>query len=150
MISFLCLLIAVGVMFFVGRPLFAQRGVVAAASRRKSRHAVLAEQRDAVYAAIRELDFDHRMGKVDDEDYERMRGEYTRQAVDVLKEMDRGNGRSRAADEVEQEIASIRAGKRGGGGRTQTGTALFCPSCGAKVGEGDRFCARCGSKIGDE
>lgn len=145
MISFLCLLIAVGVMVYVGRPLFTQQGVVAAAARRKSRHAVLMEQRDALYAAIRELDFDHRMGKVDDEDYRRMRGDYTQQAVSLLKEVDRGNGRSRAADDVEQEVASFR--KKGGQGQAQ---ASSCPSCGAKVKPNDRFCARCGSKVGDE
>ncbi|MSS73252.1 MAG: zinc ribbon domain-containing protein [Candidatus Latescibacteria bacterium] len=145
MISFLCLLIAVGVMVYVGRPLFTQQGVVAATARRKSRHAVLMEQRDALYAAIRELDFDHRMGKVDDEDYRRMRGDYTQQAVSLLKEVDRGNGRSRAADDVEQEVASFR--KKGGQVQAQV---AFCSSCGVKVRPNDRFCARCGSKVGDE
>ena len=139
MISFVCLLIAVGVMVFIGRPLFAQKGTVAAAKRR-SRHAVLTEQRDAVYGAIRELDFDHRMGKVDDADYRRMRGDFTQQAVDVLKELDRNNGRSRADDEVEQAVTALR--KKGGGL-----VAPACPSCGTKVKPGDRFCAQCGEKV---
>lgn len=143
-ISFLCLLIAVGVMIYVGRPLFTQQGVVADTARRKGRHAVLVEQRDALYAAIRELDFDYRMGKVDDADYRRMRGDYTQRAVTLLKELDRGNGRGRVADEVEREVASFR--KKG----PQPQTAVFCPSCGAKVRSNDRFCAQCGSKVGDE
>lgn len=144
MISFLCLLIAVGVMIYVGRPLFTQQGAVAATARRKGRHAVLTEQRDALYAAIRELDFDHRMGKVDDTDYQRMRGDYTQQAVALLKEIDRGNGRSRAADDIEREVASFR--KKGG----QAQAAVFCASCGAKVRPHDRFCASCGAKIDQE
>ena len=139
MISFVCLLIAVGVMFFIGRPLFAQKGTVAAA-KRMSRHAVLTEQRDALYAAIRELDFDHRMGKIDDADYRRMRGEFTQQAVAALKELDRNNGRSRVADEVEQAVTALR--KKGG---RRAGTV--CPSCGTKVADGDRFCAQCGEKV---
>jgi hypothetical protein len=137
-------LVAVGVMIYVGRPLFTQQGVVAATARRKSRHAVLTEQRDALYAAIRELDFDHRMGKIDDADYRRMRGDYTQQAVALLKEIDRGNGRSRAADDVEREVASFR--KKGG----QTQAAVFCASCGTKVRSHDRFCASCGAKIDKE
>jgi hypothetical protein len=100
------------------------------------------EQRDALYAAIRELDFDHRMGKIDDEDYQRMRGDYTRQAAALLREVDRGNGRSRAADDVEREVAAVRKKE----GQVQTQTA-FCASCGAKVRSNDRFCASCGVKI---
>lgn len=141
MISFAFLLIVVGVAFFIGRPLFAQKGTVAAAKRR-SRHAVLAEQRDAVYAAIRELDFDHRMGKVDDEDYRRMRGDFTQQAVGVLKELDRNNGKTRAGDEVEQAVAALR--RKGKGGSPSTAA---CPSCGTRAKPGDRFCAQCGEKV---
>jgi hypothetical protein len=145
LISFLCLLIALAVGIFVARPLFARAGSVVAASKRKSRHAVLLEQRDVLYATIRELDFDHRMGKVDDEDYRRMRGEYAGQAVALLKEIDRGNGRGRAADEVEQEVASLR--KKGRGGKAQA--SATCPSCGSGMKAGDRFCARCGAKAGN-
>jgi predicted amidophosphoribosyltransferase len=59
--------------------------------------------------------------------------------------MDRGNGRSRIADDVEREVASVR--KKGRSGRVQTQAAAFCPSCGAKVKANDRFCAQCGQRI---
>ena len=85
------------------------------------------------------------MGKVDDEDYRRMRGEYAGQAVALLKEIDRGNGRGRAPEEVEQEVASLR--KKGRGGRSQA--SVSCPSCGSKMKADDRFCAQCGSGVGD-
>jgi hypothetical protein len=30
---------------------------------------------------------------------------------------------------------------------TESGAALFCPQCGHKIGNGDRFCGGCGTKI---
>ena len=142
MISFVCLLIAAAAMVFVGRPLFTRREKGPTASRGKSRRAILVEQRDACYGAIRELDFDHKMGKVEAGDYERMRAEFARQAVTVLKELDRSNGRAQVDEEVEREVALIR--KKKGQGRAQT--TRTCATCGASVRSSDRFCPQCGSK----
>lgn len=31
--------------------------------------------------------------------------------------------------------------------QTMGGTVKFCPNCGAKLTDGDKFCAECGNKI---
>ena len=60
----------------------------------------LSEERDRALAALKELEFDHRTGKISDEDYRALVGEYRRQAAKALKALeprleDRSRVRSR-------------------------------------------------------
>jgi hypothetical protein len=45
----------------------------------------LSEERDRTLAALRELEFDHRTGKVSDDDYRELVGPLRRQAADALQ-----------------------------------------------------------------
>jgi len=46
------------------------------------------ERRDRAFAALKELEFDHRSGKISDEDYRALVGGLRRQAADVLRVLD--------------------------------------------------------------
>ena len=48
----------------------------------------LAEERDRALAALKELEFDHRTGKISDEDYRSMIGPMRRQAAEALRALD--------------------------------------------------------------
>jgi hypothetical protein len=48
----------------------------------------LVEERDRVLAALKELEFDHRTGKVTDEDYRAQVGPLRRRAAETLKALD--------------------------------------------------------------
>ena len=50
----------------------------------------LAEERDRALAALKELEFDHRTGKVSDEDYRTQVGPLRRRAAEVLRALERG------------------------------------------------------------
>jgi hypothetical protein len=53
----------------------------------------LVEERDQVLAALKELEFDHRTGKIGDEDYRSQVGPLRRQAAGALRRLDRyGSG----------------------------------------------------------
>jgi hypothetical protein len=52
----------------------------------------LAEERDRALAALKELEFDHRTGKVSDEDYRAQVGPLRRRAAEVLRALERGEG----------------------------------------------------------
>lgn len=54
-----------------------------------------AERRDRALAALKELEFDHRTGKVSDEDYRALVGPLRREAADALRSLE---PRSAAAD----------------------------------------------------
>ena len=49
----------------------------------------LVEERDRALAALKELEFDHRTGKVTDEDYRAEIGPLRRRAAEALKALDR-------------------------------------------------------------
>ena len=50
----------------------------------------LAEERDRALAALKELEFDHRTGKISDEDYRAQVGPLRRRAAEVLRALERG------------------------------------------------------------
>lgn len=127
--------------------------------------------RDATYAAIKELEFDHAMGKLSDADYKMMRARYETKAVAILQQLDelhkaRGNGKRAhvSDDDLEQEVLRLRretkaltCPKCGTPHSTadafcaKCGTPLRgvrCPDCGTRAAVGDKFCPRCGSRLG--
>ncbi|HEY6961317.1 MAG TPA: hypothetical protein VI408_05435 [Gaiellaceae bacterium] len=53
---------------------------------------VLVEERDRTLAALKELEFDHRTGKIDDEDYRALVGPLRRAAAAALKAIDADRG----------------------------------------------------------
>jgi hypothetical protein len=50
----------------------------------------LAEERDRALAALKELEFDHRTGKVSDQDYRAQVGPLRRRAAEVLRALEHG------------------------------------------------------------
>lgn len=118
----------------------------------------LVAQRDAIYQAIRELRFDHQVGKVSEADYEAFNTQLRSQAVRVLKEID-GLKQAEADPDLdarlETEIAALR--QVNGSGPVQTAPAspvpadaaapTFCPRCGQRLHGGDRFCGKCGAAL---
>ena len=50
----------------------------------------LAEERDRALAALKELEFDHRTGKVSDDDYRAQLGPLRRRAAEALRALDQG------------------------------------------------------------
>jgi hypothetical protein len=65
------------------------------------RRLALAEERDRALAALKELEFDHRTGKVSDEDYRDQVGPLRRRAAEALRALDRGEqaGHERIPDQ---------------------------------------------------
>jgi hypothetical protein len=61
----------------------------------EQRRLELAEERDRALAALKELEFDHRTGKVTDEDYRSLVGPLRRRAAETLRALDPGAGEGR-------------------------------------------------------
>ena len=53
------------------------------------RRLALIEERDQALAALKELEFDHRTGKIGDDDYRSLVGPLRRAAADALRALDR-------------------------------------------------------------
>ncbi len=104
----------------------------------------LVNQRDGTYAAIKDLENDHAMGKLSDADYRTLRAKYETKAVAILQELDNLNGSKPNGylyidDAIEREVVRLRRG--GGSG------SLTCPKCGMPHTAGDVFCAKCGASL---
>jgi hypothetical protein len=54
----------------------------------EQRRLALAEERDRALEALKELEFDHRTGKVSDEDYRALVGPLRRRAAEALRALD--------------------------------------------------------------
>lgn len=84
-------LLAVAVVLFVARPFLREPAVAAADDALEELDAdVVAalEERDRALAALKELEFDHRTGKVSDEDYRALVGPLRRDAARALRALD--------------------------------------------------------------
>ena len=87
-------MLAVAAVVFVGRPFLrdpspASDRLDELAPEARERLA-LAEERDRALAALKELEFDHRTGKVSDEDYRAQVGPLRRRAAEALRALDGG------------------------------------------------------------
>jgi hypothetical protein len=99
-----------------------------------------AEERDAVFQGIRDLDHDHETGKLSESDWQAMRSELKARAVALLKTEQERAARPRPG-----------AGPGAEGSERPAGAgeaAPTCDACGATGRPGDRFCARCGRQLG--
>jgi hypothetical protein len=89
-------LLVIACVVFVSRPFLREPALAAEADRlpepdAAQRHRLsLAEERDRALAALKELEFDHRTGKVSDDDYRTLVGPLRQQAATALKALDAG------------------------------------------------------------
>lgn len=99
----------------------------------------LLSQKDTIYSALKDLEFDYQTGKLSDDDYEELRKKFTAEASTVLEEIDSmrssKNGGSKAGKKS-QKTASATAVKE----RT-------CDKCGFAHEEDDKFCQSCGADL---
>jgi hypothetical protein len=87
-------LLAVACVVVVALPFLRRPGLPAAEDRLgepdalERRRLELAEERDRALAALKELEFDHRTGKVSDEDYRALVGPLRRRAAEALRALE--------------------------------------------------------------
>jgi cytochrome c-type biogenesis protein CcmI len=83
-------LLTVLCVLFVARPLLrsGKDEVSSAAGPAEDARVRLYERRDRALAALKELEFDHRTGKVSDEDYGALVGPLRREAAEALKALE--------------------------------------------------------------
>ena len=98
-------LLAIAAVLIVALPFLRRPGLSAAEDRlgepdeHERRRLELAEERDRALAALKELEFDHRTGKVSDEDYRVLVGPLRRRAAEALRALE---PRSREAEAEER------------------------------------------------
>ena len=83
---------AVACVVFVARPFLrepvAERDALGEPDAAELHRLELAEERDRSLAALKELEFDHRTGKISDDDYRAQVGPLRRRAAEALRALD--------------------------------------------------------------
>jgi hypothetical protein len=89
----LAALLAVACVAFVARPFLAEPDAtddrIASLTDAEQERLQLLERRDRALAALKELEFDHRTGKIADADYEELIGPLRREAAETLQALGR-------------------------------------------------------------
>jgi hypothetical protein len=95
-----------------------------------------------VLRSIKELEFDHAMGKVSDQDFADMGLRLRTRAAGLLRQLDAGASYS---SQIEQELARRLAAAAPN--ETEARAGRFCTQCGAATTASSKFCGQCGHKL---
>jgi hypothetical protein len=98
----------------------------------------LDERKAAIYENLRDLQFEYRVGKLSDDDYQSTKKDLQKELARVLAEVDKlKNGAA----------ASIPAPPPPPAKAVAPASGLVCPSCGAKFAQELKFCGECGKPM---
>ena len=138
------IVMAIGLVVWVGEPLVRRgRDREAAADAQGDAVERLTLQKETLYAAIRDLDFDHQTGKVDAEDHAELRRQMEAEAADILRQLDLADPLADLDHVAEQEILAYRQ-KEDSAALTSDDT---CPACGTALAAGPTYCPICGQSL---
>jgi hypothetical protein len=95
----------------------------------------LESRKAAIYENLRDLQFEYRVGKLSDEDYQRTKKDIQAELAVVLAEMDR------LSQKPAQPVAAAKAAP------SFSDTARVCPHCKARFEKPLKFCGECGKPM---
>jgi hypothetical protein len=143
MISFdmlVLLLLAAGLVFFIGEPLLAQRDLRPVETQPPTQAIErLNQQKESLYTAIQDLDFDYQTGKVDQRDHAELRRQLEGEAIETLRALDGIDPLAALDETLEQQIARLRVAPSANVPSTEG-----CVKCGSDYPYDASFCAVCG------
>ena len=137
----LAILITAAALLAVAYPILSKGSAAKPATSSQESLAELLGQRDAAMQALRELNFDRRMGKISDEDFAVFELNLKQHAAETLRALDEWEAQTDDAldQSLEREISARRSQLISG--------VRACPSCGRPAADDDKFCAICGAAL---
>ena len=103
----------------------------------------LTGQRDTAYRAIKELEFEHQLGNLSQQDYQALRERYRTEAAGILRQLER-------ARRPEKEAVAVLAGSQAQPKAAPPHVPAMtrtCHACGNSAPADDCFCRRCGAAL---
>lgn len=95
-----------------------------------------------VLRSIKELEFDHAMGKIAKPDFDEMSGRLRNRALGLMRQLDAGGGYK---EQIAREVATRLAQSTGATGAP--GATGACAQCGTMNDVDAKFCKNCGAKL---
>ena len=116
----------------------------------ESPFAHLDERKAAIYDNLRDLQFEYRVGKLSDEDYQATKKDLQRELAQVLVEVDRlkalAGGPGPGAGERAAAAPAASVPVNGANGLDRQ-SSYVCSACGAKFEKQLKFCGECGKPM---
>ncbi|MEW6143967.1 MAG: zinc ribbon domain-containing protein [Thermodesulfobacteriota bacterium] len=123
----------------------------------------LDSRKDSLLTAIKDIEFDHGLGKLSREDFEELHGKYRAEAASILKEID-SIGVAVPGEEYDDIEREIRAERnkflspyddleiekeilRAREASWSDAAERFCTKCGSGAGAEDLYCSKCGARL---
>lgn len=97
----------------------------------------LEDRKQAIYGNLRDLQFEYRLGKLSDEDYQQNKQALQRELAGVLSEIEQTV--ERLGLKPAREVRRV--------ARKEPTKSSACPHCGAKFDQQLRFCGECGKAM---
>jgi len=143
-VAIICLM-TMGLVIYVGEPLV--RRVSSRPHGREGDDATerLLLQKEMLYVAIRDLDFDFQTGKVDQKDHAELRQQLEREAVQILRQLNAVDPLVTFDNEVEQQVIVLR--RRRPSTTTYGSGRAMCPRCRTYLENDENFCPSCGQEL---
>lgn len=98
----------------------------------------LDERKAAIYENLRDLQFEYRVNKLSDEDYQTTKIELQKELARVMADVDR----------LKAELGTSAAMPAAEPVKAAAPAKNVCPSCGAKFEKTLKFCGECGKPMG--
>jgi hypothetical protein len=119
--------------------------------------AALEREKSLVLRSIKDLEFDHAMGKVSDKDFAEMGARLRARAAGLIRQLDAGTSYRQAIEaEIEKRVHAKKPQKQRAdqpaeqpAAPTTTTTTKLCLSCCTPNDPDARFCKGCGYQLGD-
>jgi hypothetical protein len=118
--------------------------------------AALEREKSLVLRSIKDLEFDHAMGKVSDKDFAEMGARLRARAAGLIRQLDAGTSYRQAIEaEIAKRVKTPAADNTAAGGRalsgapTETAATKLCLSCCTPNDPDARFCKGCGYQLGN-
>jgi hypothetical protein len=141
----LILLMGVAIVVFVGQPLVMRAYHSPSTDAAEQNFERLSLQKETLYSAIYDLDFDFQTGKVDREDYTAMRYRLEAEAIQILRQIDRVDPLAELDSELERQILALRQASQ----HPSPSTPLVsCIVCNVRLHGNENFCPACGHSQG--
>jgi hypothetical protein len=142
-----CTILVLFAAWFVLRPLFGEPKLMWNMElATESEWDPLLNRKAAVYGNLKDLEFEYKMGRLSDPDFQQLRAAYKNEAADILKSLDQLKIYKNLDAEIEKDISLRKSGPVGSETK-QAKAPAYCPDCGAKAQAGKKFCADCGARL---
>jgi cytochrome c-type biogenesis protein CcmI len=107
----------------------------------------LEHDRGLAIQGLRELEFDHEMGKIDDADYAALRAQLEQRALVAMSASERARKPNPPAPLRLAPKRAMSAAPVSHRSASSTQRADVCPRCGVRAGAGHNFCTECGASL---